>query len=233
MPYELLQSSMNPRLLILLTDESEESVKVVNRLIDQQIQLNYDGCAPKNRVFITVVGYNDGIKELVSGWLKDLEVAPLRLESYKKKVSDGTGRAIEVNCVQPIWVDSVNSKAFRATYTDSIKLAIDICKEWSKDYKMAPIVIDCSNVCHTNYALNEIEQLKNVLTKDGTTLFWCCYPDNQITDKYLFSKMPQGWRYSFQRNGFNESKLWDGCYDRRSIFYVMEVITYMAGEPGI
>ena len=47
MPYELSQSSMNPRLLILLTDESEESVEVVNRIIDQQIQLNYDGCAPK------------------------------------------------------------------------------------------------------------------------------------------------------------------------------------------
>lgn len=62
MPYELSQSSMNPRLLILLTDESEESVEVVNRIIDQQIQLNYDGCAPKNRAFITVVGYNDGIK---------------------------------------------------------------------------------------------------------------------------------------------------------------------------
>lgn len=233
MPYELSQSSMNPRLLILLTDESEESVKVINRLIDQQLRLNYDGCAPKNRSFITVVGYNNGIKELISGWLTDLDIAPLRLESFRKRVSDGAGSTIEIDCVQPIWVDCANSKTFRATYADSIRLAIDICKGWSRDYEMAPIVIDCSDVCHTNYALNEIKQLKNILTKDGATLFWCCYPDNQITDKYLFSEMPQEWRYSFQRSGFNESKLWDGCYDRRSIFSVMAVITDMAEEPGI
>ena len=233
MSYEQSLSSMNPRLLILLTDELEESVRVVNRLIEQQIQLNFDGNAPKNRCFITVVGYNNGIKALVSGWLRDLDVVPLRLESYNKKVSDGAGGTIEVNCLHPIWVDSVRSKAFSNLYADSIRLAIDICKGWSRDYEMAPIVIDCSDVCHTNYALNEIEQLKNILTKDGATLFWCCYPDNQITDKYLFSEMPQEWRYSFRRSGFNESKLWNGCYDRRSIFSVMAVITDMAEEPVI
>ena len=57
MPYEVYQTSANPGLLILLTDELEESVKVVNCIVDQLIIRNYDGDSPKNRCFIVVIGF--------------------------------------------------------------------------------------------------------------------------------------------------------------------------------
>ena len=105
MPYEYTASSANPRLLILLTDESEESVKLVNFLIDRTMLLNFDGDAPKNRCFISVIGYNHNVKELCSGWLKDLDANPLRYETLKKKTPDGTGGLVEIDVKQPVWVE--------------------------------------------------------------------------------------------------------------------------------
>jgi len=227
MPYELSQSPTKPRLLILLTDELEESVRVVNRLIDLQIQKNFNGNAPKNSCFIAVIGYNNGIKELVSGWLKDLYDAPLKLESYKKWISDGAGGTIEVNCIQPIWVESVNPILVSGSYSDSIRLAIDICKEWSRDYEMAPIVIDCSEVFHMD-CFKEIEQLKNVSSTDGKTLFWGCY-QNPPSQKHFFSRIPQEWIYLFdKRLGLYKTEYMDGCYDRSSIYNVISTITDVA-----
>lgn len=45
--------------------------------------------------------------------------------------------------------------------------------------------------------------------------------------------MPKEWRSLFLKSGLDESKLWDGCYDRYCIFSVMAAITDMAEEPGI
>lgn len=224
MPYELSQSPTKPRLLILLTDELEESVRVVNRLIDLQIQKNFNGNAPKNSCFIAVIGYNNGIKELVSGWLKDLYDAPLKLESYKKWISDGAGGTIEVNCKQPIWVESANSILSSGSFTDSIELAIEICKEWSRDYEMAPIVIDCSEVFHMDCFIKEIEQLKDVSSTDGKTLFWGCYHSVPST-KRLFSKIPQEWFCLFNKILLNNTVFMGGCYDRDSIYTVMSTVT--------
>jgi hypothetical protein len=224
MPYELSQSPTNPRLLILLTDQLEESVRVVNRLIDLQIQLNFDGNAPKNSCFITVIGYNNGIKELVSGWLKDLYDAPVRFESYKKWLSDGAGGTIEVNCKQPIWVESANSISSSDSFTDSIRLAIEISKEWSRDYDMAPIVIDCSEVFQMDCSTKEIEQLKNVSSTDGKTLFWGCY-HSVPSKKCLFSKIPQEWFCLFNKRLLFNTEYMDGCYDSDSICAVISTIT--------
>ena len=127
MPYENSASSANPRLLILLTDESEESVKLVNFMIDITIQLNCDGDAPKNRWFISVIGYNHNVKELCSGWLKDLDVKPLRYETVKKKMHDGAGGIIEREVNTPVWVESAEQQIS----IDIIDRAIHFAKELS------------------------------------------------------------------------------------------------------
>ena len=77
-------SSATPGLLIILLDQSgsmlspyaagksrtEFASLAVNKVIDNIISKNYDGEAPKNRCFISVIGYNHDVKELCSGWLK-------------------------------------------------------------------------------------------------------------------------------------------------------------------
>ena len=87
-PYEMQWSSATPGLLIILLDQSgsmtnkyddnmtksEFASKAVNRVINTLIQRNFDGESPKNRAFISVIGYDslyvlgmDGIPDDIKG----------------------------------------------------------------------------------------------------------------------------------------------------------------------
>lgn len=127
MAYELQYSSASPGLLILLTDELEESVQIVNSIIDKEISIHFDGAAPRNRCFISVIGYNHNVKELCSGWLKDLATRPLRFENLKKKMSDGTGGIVEVDVKQPIWVEPTQVQPSKfGNYAEAVNLAREL-----------------------------------------------------------------------------------------------------------
>ena len=106
MAYEIINSTANTGLLILLTDELEESVKLVNDVIDSLIQINFDGAFPKNRCYMEVLGYNKEAKELCSGWLRNLDESPKRIVSAIKKIHNGARDFIDIEVKQPIWVDS-------------------------------------------------------------------------------------------------------------------------------
>ena len=131
-------SSATPGLLIILLDQSgsmlspyaagknrtEFASLAVNKVIDNIISKNYDGEAPKNRCFISVIGYNHDVKELCSGWLKDLDENPLRYETAKEKQYNRKGGIIEVEVKQPVWIE-VKSES-----DDSAKeLALDEAKK--------------------------------------------------------------------------------------------------------
>ena len=102
---EMQWSSATPGLLIILLDQSGSMLSpfgasgsrtvvastAVNRIIDTIIQKNFDGDSPKNRCFISVIGYNHNVKEICSGYLKDLDSNPLRVENIKKRQLDGAG----------------------------------------------------------------------------------------------------------------------------------------------
>lgn len=94
-------SSATPGLLIILLDQSGSMMSdyegttrtkfatlAVNKVIDNIISKNAYEDAPKNRCFISVIGYNHNVKELCSGWLKDLDANPLRYETVKKKMHE-------------------------------------------------------------------------------------------------------------------------------------------------
>ena len=105
---EMQWSSATPGLLVILIDQSGSmllpmespneketrttfATKAVNRVIDTIIQKNFDGKAPKNRCFISVIGYNHKVKDLIAGYLKDLDENPIRVDKVKQKISDGAG----------------------------------------------------------------------------------------------------------------------------------------------
>ena len=72
----------------------------------------------------SVIGYNHDVKELCSGWLKDLDENPLRYETAKEKQYNGNGGIIEVEVKQPVWIE-VKSES-----DDSAKeLALDEAKK--------------------------------------------------------------------------------------------------------
>lgn len=189
-------SSATPGLLIILLDQSGSMLSdyegttrtkfatlAVNKVIDNIIQKNFDGDAPKNRCFISVIGYNHNVKELCSGWLKDLDANPLRYETLKKKTPDGTGGLVEVEVKQPVWVEPID-KDGATNMLGAFQLAKDLVEKWMADYAdgPAPVIINISDgvpyyegkdagecMKETVALVNEIKSLSN---KDGNVLIF-------------------------------------------------------------
>lgn len=229
MAYEEYLSTVNPRLLILLTDGLEESVKTINRLIDMIIQLNFDGDAPKNRCFIIVIGYGDNVRELCSGWLRDLYKHPIRYDKVKNKFLDGTGAVVEVEVNIPTFIEHTSNVPSSGNYVEAIKLISDLCEKWAEDYVMSPIVIDCSEKCCTEVASDEIKQLKTIETVDGQVLFFGSYSVHFDVEISLFSKMPDNWRIHYQKLELNEEDYSNGVFNRNNFVTIVSDFTESGG----
>ncbi len=159
-PYEMQWSSATPGLLIILIDQSGSmlskydgndsktvfATKAVNRVIDTIIQKNFDGESPKNRCFISVIGYNHEVKQLSSGYLKALDENPLRVETIKKKESDGAGGIVQVDYPMPIWVEPI-TKDGTTNMKGAFEMAKAIIEKWIQDKpnNPAPVVINISD----------------------------------------------------------------------------------------
>lgn len=152
-------SSATPGLLIILLDQSGSMLSdyegttrtkfaslAVNKVIDNIIQKNFDGDAPKNRCFISVIGYNHNVKELTSGWLKDLDANPLRYETLKKKTPDGAGGIVEIEVNQPVWVEPIESDG-ATNMLGAFKFAKGLVENWMAKYAdgPAPVIINISD----------------------------------------------------------------------------------------
>lgn len=191
-------SSATPGLLIILLDQSGSMMGdyegttrtkfaslAVNKVIDNIIQKNFDGDAPKNRCFISVIGYNHDVKELCSGWLKDLDASPLKYETLKKKTPDGTGGLVEVEVKQPVWVEPID-KDGATNMLGAFQLAKELVEKWISDSDHvdwpAPVIINISDgvpyydgkdprdcMRETVALANEIKALSN---NDGNVLIF-------------------------------------------------------------
>ena len=160
-------SSATPGLLIILLDQSGSmredyegttrtkfATLAVNKVIDNIIQKNFDGEAPKNRCFISVIGYDNDVKELCSGWLKDLDASPLRYETVKKQVikesHDGAGgileEKVEIEEKIPVWVEPVEKNG-ATNMLGAFQLAKELAEKWIADNVdgPAPVIINISD----------------------------------------------------------------------------------------
>ena len=230
MNYEYSACSARPRLLILLTDELEESVKVVNSIIERIIGANYDGAYPKSRFYIIVIGYNSLPQLLISGNLKKLDENYNRFETKKENISDGAGGTIEIDRKYPVWVESMYNYPQMDNYPKAIQLAIEEVKKWGSCHKNlvpAPIVIDISYEQNVDQGLEEIECLKSISTKDGSTLFFGCYSDANYKNNSFFNKIPEAWKYRFVNQNIEENEYIDGLFNRDKIIGIIDAITYV------
>ena len=158
--YEKCWCLANPGLLIVLIDQSSSmlqpyndkgsrldvSAYMANRAIDRIIQINFDGDRVKNRCFISIIGYNHIVKELCSGWLRNIDDNPLRIENLRKKVLDGDEGIIEVDVQQPVWVDPDNAGG-DANMLGAFLYAKELVKKWISDNPQysAPVIINISD----------------------------------------------------------------------------------------
>lgn len=198
-------SSATPGLLIILLDQSGSMMSdyegttrtkfatlAVNKVIDNIIQKNFDGDAPKNRCFISVIGYNHNVKELCSGWLKELDESPLRYETLKKKTPDGAGGIVEVDVKQPVWVEPID-KDGATNMLGAFQLAKELVEKWMADNANgpAPVIINISDgvpyydgkdprdcMRETVALANEIKSLSN---SDGNVLIFNAQIDSVPT----------------------------------------------------
>ena len=185
-------SSATPGLLIILLDQSgsmrepyEGTTRTkfaslaVNKVIDNIIQKNFDGDAPKNRCFISVIGYNHDVKSLCSGWLKDIDANPLRYEKLTKKMikksPDGAGGIIEekvdVEVTQPVWVEPID-KDGATNMLGAFQLAKELVEKWMADNAdgPAPVIINISDGVKETVAL--AKEIMNLSNNDGNVLIF-------------------------------------------------------------
>lgn len=209
-------SSAHPGLLVILLDQSGSMLnpyidgesktvyasKAVNKVIDNIIQSNFDGESPKNRCFISVIGYNNNVKEIRSGWLKDLDDNPLRVDKMKQKQPDGTGGLVEVEIEQPIWVEPISQDG-ATNMKGAFELAKELVTKWMNDHQdkdaPAPVIINISDgvpyydgkdprICmeETKDVARSIMQLGN---EDGNVLIFNAMIDS-VGAKNIFPNDP-------------------------------------------
>lgn len=192
--YEMQWSSATPGLLIILLDQSGSMLenyegnetktlfasKAVNRVIDTIIQKNFDGESPKNRCFITVIGYDSYVKELCSGYLKELDANPLRIEEVKKKQSDGAGGLVEIPYKMPVWVDPITENG-ATNMKGAFDMAKAIVKRWLEDKPghPAPVVINISDGA-PYYGNKTIDGCMDETTTSAKELMDLCSEDGNV-----------------------------------------------------
>jgi hypothetical protein len=239
---EMQWSSATPGLLIILVDQSgsmmkpydgEDSrtqfaAKAVNRVINTIIQKNFDGKQPKNRCFITVIGYDVEVKKLVSGFLQKLEENPLRVEEVTKKVSDGAGGLVEIKAKMPIWIEPIDKDRW-TNMTGAFQMAKETVEAWmgDKPENPAPVIINISDgrpyydkkdisECEkeTIEVVNEIKaidtndgkvQIFNAMLGDGEKVIFPTSIDGLVSDeaKFLYeisTEIPEAYRSAAEKN---------------------------------
>lgn len=194
---EMQWSSATPGLLIILVDQSGSmmneycdgdsrtvfSAKVINRVINTIIKKNFNKDKPKNRCFISVIGYGYEVKELCSGFLDDLYKTPKRVEEVQKKVSDGAGGLVPTTVKMPIWVDPIDKDVW-TNMKDAMVMAKQLVEDWiaDKPNNPAPVIINISDgmpyydhlsesVCREETAA-VAKEIMNISNADGNVLIF-------------------------------------------------------------
>ena len=183
-------SSATPGLLIFLIDQSgsmtlsyeggetrsQFASKALNRMIDNIIQTNFNGDAPKNRCYISVIGYNHIVKPICNGYLKELDESPLRLEEVTKKISDGAGGIIDIKVKMPIWVEPIIEDG-ATNMKGAFEMAEEVVTKWISDFpdRPAPVIVNISdgipyyNGQNVDLCMKEtiqvVERIKSVVTQ--------------------------------------------------------------------
>ena len=206
-------SSATPGLLIIMIDQSGSMLlpcngtdsrtvcasRAVNRIIETIIEKNFDGRAPKNRCFITVIGYNHLVKTLASGYLKELDENPIRVENVKQKISDGAGGILSIDKNMPIWVEPIKEDG-ATNMKGAFEMAKEIIEKWVSDkpHNPAPVIINISDgvpffqgldipEC-MQQTIEIVNQIKAIDTEDGKVQIFNAMIGNDPSSKFPASR---------------------------------------------
>ena len=212
MPYEKQFGTPHPGLLMILIDQSgsmdapfengksraEVAALVVNRCI-QEIMLKCTSMEKtKDRCFILVFGYGaptanpkaNGEKAylIVGGKASEVETQKIRIDSFKKKISDGAGGLIEMDYKLGIWVEPCveGDTPMEAAFSKAEEYATHWVLEHPDNFP--PIVINITDGAPNDAADAETaaRSLMKIATTDGNLLLFNAHiSDNPKTKKLL------------------------------------------------
>lgn len=265
---EMQWSSATPGLLIFLIDQSgsmlqpyecgenrtQFATKAINRMIDNIIQTNFNGDKPKNRCFITVIGYNHNVNVLTSGYLQDLDSNPIRIDLVKKKTLDGAGGVLEIDEKMPVWFDPITQDG-ATNMTGALRSAKDIVEKWVSDYpeRPAPVIINVSDgnpyyegkdistcmqeaieIANGIKAINTVDgkvQIFNAMIGDGPKAKFPTTKDVLITDeaKFLFeisTVIPDAYYPAAEKKGLCLSQGARGCICQCDAIELIQLIDF-------
>ena len=187
MAYEKQIGSDNPGCIIILVDQSDSmedpygngtelkkhiATRAVNRVIDELVTSCTQGEEIRDRCHVSVVGYGTEVHRVVDDMISKIGESPLRLETVKKKESDGAGGLVEIEVQMPIWLEP---KAGNGTpMHTAFDQAYNIAQEWCAGYpdSFPPIVINITDGAPydsnaTRDAAKRVMELENT---DGNVL---------------------------------------------------------------
>lgn len=199
-------SSATPGYIVFLVDQSgsmseiypEKENKanftalVINRTINELININAAGEKIKDRVFISIIGYGgnggDSVDEIRSDYLSQFAEKPLRIENAKQKVSDGNGGLIEIDVQNPIFIEPVANGL--TPMGNALGFTKKLIEGWlsKKPDNPAPVVINISDglpfdsrqdlkIAESD-AINEAIAIMNLSCQDGNPLIFNAHLGN-------------------------------------------------------
>jgi uncharacterized protein YegL len=241
-------SSATPGYIIFLVDQSgsmaepyaegknraEFTALVINRTINELVNTNMDGEKVKDRVFISMIGYGGtshlSVDDIRSDYLSSFADNPLRIESIKKKVSDGGGGLVEIDEQMPIFIEPITNGL--TPMADALTFAKELIEGWlqKKPDNPAPIIINISDGLpftgstveeEMKKAIDVSQEIMNINSADGNPLVFnshigdegdaqCGFEENEseVADeqaKFLFrisSKVPESYKEAAVKQDF-------------------------------
>lgn len=165
------------------TNRSEETARALNRCL-QEIALScQSGDVLKDRCDIGVIGYGSRVRSaFTTGALSDrgltgiIEIAnnPARVETVKRKISDGAGGLLEIESPMPIWIEPTASGG--TPMAEAFGLAHEWISAWAQEHSESfpPVVINITDGMPSDRsrAAAEAKRLMQVGTKDGSLLLF-------------------------------------------------------------
>ena len=184
--YTTQWSSATPGYLIFLIDQSasmqksfeygktraEATADAINNIIRELILTNTSGDKIKNRIFITLIGYDGGlnsnsVEEIRSDYLSEFDEAPLGYDADE----------------EPYFIEPIAKGV--TPMADAFSIAKELIEEWrtKKPQAPAPIIMNISDGNpYTEESRDDVretievaQQIMNISTNDGNPLIFNIY----------------------------------------------------------
>ncbi|MGL5921348.1 VWA domain-containing protein [Chroococcidiopsis sp.] len=227
MSYTQEISRATPGYLVILIDQSfsmcypfgsagtksKECAKAVNRVLRETVLACTDGEDIKNSCDISVLGYGklkDAAVNAFSGALaakpvvtiQELTENCLRVETIKRKVSDGAGGLVEIDDQFPIWIEP--AAVGETPMTEAFEMAHQLVQDWIETHPSSfpPVVINITDGEADSLPTTRkaAEALAGLETDDGKTLLLNAHISGNAVQEVVLpaapTQLPKGDSYA-------------------------------------